>query len=228
MKVFPLFRDWLCPWRRRRQEGLQVCRYISDQVPVNANIWILHILKHCHVVDKYDLTSFSIKEMQSMHLFPFYIILIYATTSRDTPVTYLFSRHCLFHTYLSIALLCSDMSYMGRESMSTDGRSTVLPSANINHGNQVTPVKIKRQQLPVRYLTRGFFFCPLGCGSLDSMCLSHFSWNMIAKISSIFSQSHNVIDVSVHIQSISARSSNKNGTAMNLQRQCMLHSTDLL
>ena len=166
--------------------------------------------------------------MQSLHLFPFYVILIYATTSRDIPVTYLCSRHYLFHTYLSIALFCTDMSYMGRGlPMSTDGGSTVLPSANITHGNQVTRVKIKRPPPPIRYLTRDFFFCPLGSGCSDSLSLSHFSWNMLAKISSIFSQSHNVIDVSVHIQSISARISNKKGTAMNLQRQCMIHSTDL-
>ena len=166
--------------------------------------------------------------MLSLHLFSFYIIVIYATTSRDIPVTYLFSRHYLFQTYLSIALLCTDMSYMGtRSPVSTDGRSTLLPSANITHGNQVKPVKIKRPQTPCRYFTRGFFFSPLGCGSVDSLCLSHFSWNMLAKISSIFSHSHNVIVVSVHIQSISARSSNKKGTAMNLQRQCILHYRDL-
>lgn len=166
--------------------------------------------------------------MQSLHLFPYYIILMNATTSGYIPVTYLYSRHYLFHTYLSIALLCTDMSYMGWElTKSPDGRSTVLPSANITHGNQVIKMKISRTPPPIRYLTRGFFFCPLGCGCSDSMRLSHFCWNMLAKISSNLSQSHNVIDVSVHIQSISVRSSNKKGTAMNLQRQCMLHSTDL-
>ena len=46
-------------------------------------------------------------------------------------------------------------------------------------------------------------------------------------MSSIFSQSQTVIDVSVHIQSISARSSNKKGTVINLQRHFLPHSTNL-
>lgn len=43
-----------------------------------------------------------------------------------------------------------------------------------------------------------------------------FNKKTLANMSSILSQSISVIDVSVQIQSISVRSSNKNGTAMNL------------
>ena len=80
---------------------------------------------------------------------------------------------------------------------------------------------------PIRYLTNGFFFSPRACGYSDSIRLAHLCWNMFAKMSSIFSQSQIVIDVSVHIQSISARSSNKKGTAINLQRHALPHSTNL-
>ena len=91
----------------------------------------------------------------------------------------------------------------------------------------MTAIIMNRPPPPIRYWNNGFFFSPRGCGYSDSVCFEHFCWNMFPKMFSIFSQSKTVIDVCVHNQSISERNSNKKGTAINLQRHSLPHSTNL-